>query len=279
MMHIGQYNTLTVLRHTAPGAYLGDDEDNDVLLPGKYVTEDMTIGTEIEVFLYLDSEDRIVATTEKPLIELNSFEFLKVKEVTHFGAFLDWGLEKDLLVPFKEQSLKMEEGKYYLVYLYLDDATQRLVASAKVKRFFEMEHIVVKEKDEVDLLICETTDLGKNVVVNDTYSGLIYNSDLFSFLKRGERRKGYVTKVREDGKLDISLEKPGFQKIEPNSQFLLDELKKHEGIIRLTDKSDPDKIRDVLGMSKKTFKQVVGNLYKRRLIAIHEDHIELIDNK
>ena len=158
-MHLGQYNKLTILRFTNPGAYLGDDEDNDVLLPTKYLTPDLTIGDEIEVFLYLDSEDRLVATTEKPLIELNSFEFLKVKEVTHFGAFLDWGLEKDLLVPFKEQSLKMEEGKYYLVYLYLDEATQRLVASAKVKKFFETELIVVKEKDEVDVLICETTDL------------------------------------------------------------------------------------------------------------------------
>ncbi len=276
MMHLGQFNTLTILRFTNPGAYLGDDEDNDVLLPTKYLTPDLSIGDEIEVFLYLDSEDRLVATTEKPMIELNSFEFLKVKEVTHFGAFLDWGLEKDLLVPFKEQSLKMEEGKYYLVYLYLDEATQRLVASAKVKKFFETELIVVKEKDEVDVLICETTDLGKNVVVNDTYSGLIYNSDIFRFLKRGERCKGYVTKVREDGKLDISLEKPGFQKIEPNSEIILKFIEKNEGKLRLTDKSDPDAIRDTLGMSKKTFKQALGNLYKQRLVVIHEDHISLV---
>jgi len=185
-------------------------------------------------------------------------------------------LEKDLLVPFKEQSLKMEEGKYYLVYLYLDEATQRLVASAKVKKFFETELIVVKEKDEVDVLICDTTDLGKNVVVNDTYSGLIYNNDIFRFLKRGERCKGYVTKVREDGKLDISLEKPGFQKIEPNSEIILNHLKNNDGNLRLTDKSDPDAIRELLGMSKKTFKQAVGNLYKQRLIVIHEDHISIV---
>jgi predicted RNA-binding protein (virulence factor B family) len=170
----------------------------------------------------------------------------------------------------------MEEDKYYLVYLYLDEATQRLVASAKVKKFFETELIVVKEKDEVDVLICETTDLGKNVVVNDTYSGLIYNSDIFKFLKRGDRYKGYVTKVREDGKLDISLEKPGFQKIEPNSEIILKYLEKNEGKLRLTDKSDPDAIRDTLGMSKKTFKQALGNLYKQRLVKIHEDHISLV---
>lgn len=275
MMHLGQYNTLTVLRFTNPGAYLGDDEDNDVLLPTKYLTPDLSIGDEIEVFLYNDSEDRIVATTEKPLIELNSFAFLKAKEVTHFGAFMDWGLEKDLLVPFKEQSMKLEEGKYYLVYLYLDDATQRLVASAKVKKFFETEHILVQEKDEVDLLICDTTELGKNVVVNDTYSGLIYNNDIFRPLKRGERCKGYVTKVREDGKLDISLEKPGFLKIEPNSQLILDYLKKNDGVMRLTDKSDPDTVRDLLGMSKKTFKQALGNLYKQRMVELHDDHVSL----
>lgn len=275
MFHLGQYNTLTVLRFTNPGAYLGDDEDNDVLLPNKYITPDLSVGDEIEVFLYLDSEDRIVATTEKPKIELNSFAILPVKEVTHFGAFLDWGLEKDLLVPFKEQGQKMEEGKSYLVYLYLDDATQRLVASAKVKKFFESEHIMVNEKDEVDLLICDTTELGKNVVVNDTYSGLIYNNDIFRPLRRGERCKGYVTKVREDGKLDISLEKPGFLKIEPNSEVILDYLKKHDGVMRLTDKSDPDKVRELLGMSKKTFKQALGNLYKQRLVVIHDDHVSL----
>lgn len=275
-MHLGQYNTLTILRFTAPGAYLGDDEDNVVLLPTKYLTPELEIGNEIEVFLYLDSEDRLVATTEKPFIELNSFAFLKVKEVTHFGAFLDWGLEKDLLVPFKEQSLKMEEEKWYLVYLYLDEATQRLVASAKVKRYFEMEHIMVQEMDEVDLLICDTTELGKNVVVNDTYSGLIYKNDIIRPLKRGERCKGYVTKVREDGKLDISLEIPGFQKVEPNAQNILQYLQKNGGKLRLTDKSDPDEIREVIGMSKKTFKQAVGNLYKQRLIEIHPDHIALV---
>ena len=276
MMHLGQYNTLTILRFTAPGAYLGDDEDNVVLLPTKYLTPELEIGNEIEVFLYLDSEDRLVATTEKPFIELNSFAFLKVKEVTHFGAFLDWGLEKDLLVPFREQSLKMEEEKWYLVYLYLDEATQRLVASAKVKRYFEMEHIMVQEMDEVDLLICDTTELGKNVVVNDTYSGLIYKNDIIRPLKRGERCKGYVTKVREDGKLDISLEIPGFQKVEPNAQNILQYLQKNGGMLRLTDKSDPDEIREVIGMSKKTFKQAVGNLYKQRLIEIHPDHIALV---
>lgn len=275
MMHLGQYNTLTVLRFTPPGVYLGDDEDNVVLLPNKYVPEELEEGQQIDVFVYLDSHERIVATTLKPYILLNTFGYLKVTATSHFGAFLDWGLEKDLFVPFKEQTIKMEEGKSYLVYLYLDDATQRLVASARIKRFFETELIVVNELDEVDLLIGETSELGKNVIVNDTYSGLIYKNDIVKTIKRGDRCKGYVTKVREDGKLDIALVKPGFQKIEPNAQVIMEYLESHDGKLNLTDKSDPDDIRELLGMSKKTFKQAVGILYKQRQIEIKPDCIVL----
>lgn len=273
MIHLGQYNTLTILRFTPPGAYLGDDEDNVVLLPNKYLDENMQEGQKIEVFVYLDSHERIVSTTLTPKIELNSFAYLKVNATSHFGAFLDWGLEKDLFVPFKEQNTKMEEGKYYLVYLYMDDATQRLVASARVRRYLETEHMVLNEKDEVELLICDTTELGRNVIVNDTYGGLIYKNDLVKAVKRGDRTKGYVTKVRTDGKLDISLEKPGFQKVEPNSQVILDYLQAHNGIMHITDKTDPDTIREELGMSKKTFKQALGILYKKRLVLIEEDKV------
>ncbi len=277
MMFLGQYNTLTILRFTAPGAYLGDDEDNVVLLPTKYIPENSEIGDEIEVFLYLDSEDRIIATTKKPLLELHGFALLKVNEVSHFGAFLEWGIEKDLLVPFKEQNQKMEEGKSYIVHLYLDEATHRLVASSKIKRFLEAERILVKENDEVDLLICNTTELGKNVIVNDTYSGLIYKNEIIRPLRYGERCKGYVKKVREDGKLDISLEKIGFVKMEDTCQRILDYLSEHDGKMYLTDKSDPDLIREEIGMSKKTFKSAVGILYKQKLVVINDDHIALGD--
>ena len=207
---------------------------------------------------------------------MNEFAHLKVNYINKFGAFLDWGLEKHLFVPFKEQLVKMEVGKYYCVYLYIDDATQRLVASAKIKKFLETERIVVNEGDEVDLLICESTDLGKNVIINDTYAGLVYNNLLVKKVNRGDRCKGYITKVRPDGKMDVSLERPGFQKIEPNMQAILNYLNLHHGTMFITDKSHPDEIREELGMSKKTFKQVVGQLYKAKKIELHEDKIVLV---
>ena len=276
MLFLGQYNELKVLRFTSVGVYLGDDEENDVLLPNRYVPKDIEIDQKINVFLYLDHDERIVATTECPLIELNSFAYLKCVEVSTFGAFLDWGLMKHLFCPFKEQIAKMQEGAYYLVYLYIDDATQRLVASAKIKKYLEKEHLLVKENQEVDLLICDRTELGLNVIVNDTYSGLIFKNQISKNLRRGERTKGYISTVREDGKLDVVLEKQGHIKIEPASQELLDIIKTKNGILFLTDKSDPDEIRDLVGMSKKTFKQAVGNLYKQRLVKLNVNSIELV---
>lgn len=276
MLHLGQFNDLKLLRFTTVGAYLGDEEDNDVLLPNRYLEPSFEVGQELRVFLYLDHDERIVATTEIPKIELHTFEYLKAVETTHIGAFLDWGLMKHLFCPFKEQAVKMEEGKYYLVYLYIDDATQRLVASAKVKKYLEKEHIVVSEGQEVDLLICDKTDLGQNVIVNDTYAGLVFNNHISRVLNRGQHTKGYILKVREDGKLDISLDKPGYQKIEPASEILLQFIQENNGKLFLTDKSDPDEIREIVGMSKKTFKQAVGNLYKQKYIIINEDSIEMI---
>jgi uncharacterized protein len=276
MLFLGQYNELQVLRFTSVGIYLGDEDGNDVLLPNRYVPSNIEIEQKINVFLYLDHDERIVATTEHPLIELNSFAYLKCLEVTHIGAFLDWGLMKHLFCPFKEQQVKMEEGNYYLVYLYIDDSTQRLVASAKIKKFLEKDRILVEENQEVELLIADRTDLGINVIVNDTYSGLIFKNQLSKNLKRGQRTIGYVSNIREDGKIDIILEPKGRVKIEPASQDLLQHLEKNNGILFLTDKSAPDEIREKVGMSKKTFKQTVGNLYKQRLIKINPSSIEKI---
>jgi predicted RNA-binding protein (virulence factor B family) len=276
MIHLGQFNTLTLLRITPPGAYLGDDEDNVVLLPTKYIPENAEIGDSINVFVYLDSEDRIISTTKKPYLELHGFASLKVNQVSHFGAFLDWGIEKDLLVPFKEQKQKMEEGKRYIVHLYLDEATQRLVASSKIRKYLEFDHILIKENEEVDLLIADSTELGRNVIVNDTYSGLIFISDISRTLKFGERCKGYVKTIRPDGKLDITLEQTGFVKMEGSCERLLEILKENNGILYLTDKSDPDKIREEIGMSKKTFKNAVGMLYKQRLIILANNHIKIV---
>ena len=275
-MHLGEYNTLTILRFTSVGAYLGDDDDNDVLLPTKYIPEGSEIDDKIDVFLYQDSEDRLIATRLKPLLELHQFGLLRVNQVSHFGAFLEWGIEKDVFVPFKEQKQKMEEGKSYIIFIYIDQETHRLVGSSRVKRYLEMEKMTGKEGEEVDLLICETTELGKNVIVNDTHSGLIYRNDVIRTLRYGERTSGFVTKVREDGKLDIALDQVGFQKMEPNCERLLQILSDSQGVIKLTDKSDPDTIRELVGMSKKTFKNAVGMLYKQRLISIEDDRITIL---
>ncbi len=275
-MRLGEYNKLTILRFTSVGAYLGDEEENDVLLPNKYLTEDMMLDDEVEVFLYRDSEDRLVATTEKPYIILNQFAYLKVKEVTPFGAFLDWGLEKDLLVPFREQAHKLEEGKYYLIYLMLDTATDRLVATSKTNKVFSKDVEGIHLNEEVSILIGDQTDLGVKVVVENKYQGLIYKNDIVDRLFRGETMVGYVFNIREDGKLDVRLTKSGGAKIEPNTKKVMDLLEKNDGKLNLSDKSKPEEINALLGMSKKTFKQVIGGLYKNRVIKINDDSIELL---
>jgi uncharacterized protein len=277
-MNIGVWNTLKIDRFTPPGAFLLDSEENDVLLPNKYVLDEYKEGDELNVFIYKDSEDRIVATTRVPKIMLNQFAYLKVLEVNIHGAFLDWGLEKDLLVPFREQPKDMVEGKGYLVYMYLDDATQRLAATARVAPFYLDAGEEIEKNESVDLLICETTDLGIKVIVNNKYKGLIYHNDVHRKLHVGERTVGFVKLVREDGKLDITLHPEGYDKIEPLTRKLMQLMHDNDGFIGLTDKSDPSDIQRLTGWSKKTFKQVVGSLYKQRLIVIHENGMALVEN-
>lgn len=278
-MNIGVWNTLKIDRFTPPGAFLLDSEGNDVLLPNKYVLDEYKEGDELNVFIYKDSEDRIVATTRNPKIQLNQFAFLKVLEVNVHGAFLDWGLEKDLLVPFREQPKDMVEGRYYLVYMYLDAATQRLAATARVMPFYETADPADFEKNAtVEILICESTDLGVKVVVNNRYKGLIFHGDVHRRLQMGERTVGFVKQVREeDGKFDILLHPEGYEKVEPLTRKLMQLMHDNDGFIALTDKSEPAEIQKVTGWSKKTFKQVVGNLYKQRLIVIHENGMTLVE--
>jgi len=253
---------------------INEERDNDgVLLPNKYITDEMEIDDVITVFVYRDSEDRPVATTETPKIKMNGFAFLKVTSVNFFGAFADWGLEKELMIPFKEQNLKVEEGRYYLTCLLLDDKTDRVFGSTRVHRYFQFCDEQFDDNEEVSLLICETTDLGVKVVVNDKYSGLIFHNNISRPIKRGDWTTGYVSKVREeDGKLDIRLDKSGYVKVEGSAEKLL-EILKVEKTLNITDKSDPELIREMVGMSKKTFKQAVGNLYKQRLITLEKDRI------
>lgn len=275
-MKIGEYNRLTLLRFTSVGAYLGDELGNDVLLPNKYLTDEMELDDDLTVFVYRDSEDRAVATTEKPYIELNGFASLKVTNVNVFGAFMDWGLEKELMVPFKEQNKKLEEGKYYLTTLRLDEQTDRVYGSTKISKYLVPCEETFTPDQEVNLIVGEKTDLGVKVIVNGKYSGLIFENDISKPLNKGQQTVGYVTNVREDGKLDIRLDKVGGVRILDSANYLLDILQKRK-VLYINDKSDPDTIREAVGMSKKTFKQAVGHLYKQRLISLEEGKITYIE--
>lgn len=276
MIQVGRFNTLQFSRSTRHGAYLQDDEGQEVLLPNSEVPDDFSEENPIDVFIYTDSEDRLTATTLQPKAIRDEFAYLQVVGVSNVGAFLDWGLRgKDLLVPFSEQQHKMQKENWYLVYVYLDELTNRLVASSKINRFFEHQQMEVQTGDEVDLLVGKETDLGFNVVVNNKYRGLIYHNEIFRPIRSGFRIKGFVHQIREDGKLDIRLSAPGFAKVEPNAQKILTLLEQNGGFLRITDKSDPALIKSRLAMSKKTFKKAVGMLYKQRLIRIEEGGIFL----
>jgi len=276
MIEIGKYNTLTIDRDTQVGIFLTDGKE-DVLLPNKYVPKIFEIGDEITVFVYLDHEERPVATTLEPYILLNEFALLRVSYVNQVGAFMDWGMEKDILVPFKEQARPMEQGKRYLVYLYMDEKTNRLVASSKTNQFLNNENLTVEAGEEVDLIVSHITEIGINVIINEQHKGLIYKDEVYDdSIRTGNRLRGYIKTIRPDGKIDVSLQKQGFENIEPNAEVILSELRANRGFLRLTDNSHPEDIKTVLKMSKKTFKKAVGTLYKQKLIEIKEDGIYLV---
>lgn len=279
MIKLGEYNRLTILRETEPGLYLGDDEENDVLLPHKYKPENFEIDDEIEVFIYLDNEERPIATTLEPFLLLNSFGYLNCSDVTDYGAFMDWGLEKQLFVPFKEQARPMKAGNWYIVYLYLDELTNRLVGSSKTNRFVQNETLTVEAFEEVNILITHLTDKGANAIVNGQHKGLIYIEDIFEDIRSGDRMKAFIKKIRDDNKIDLVLQTPGYRSIEPNANFIMEELRAAGGFLSLHDKSDPETIKNELGMSKKSFKKAIGTLYKDKQIVLKTDGIELIDKE
>lgn len=275
MIEIGKYNTLKIVRDTQVGLYLSDGNE-DILLPNKYVPREFEIGEDIIVFVYLDHEERPVATTLEPYIYLNEFALLRVNYTNKFGAFLNWGLEKDLFVPFREQARPMEKGKRYLVYMYVDEKSNRLAASSKINQFLNNDELSVEQGEEVDLIISHITDMGINVIVNEKHKGLVYKDEVYdNDLRTGDRVKGYIKTIRPDNKIDVSLQKPGLEAIEPNAEVILDELRASRGFLRLTDDSHPEDIKSVLRMSKKAFKKAIGSLYKQRLIEIREDGIYL----
>lgn len=274
-MEIGHYNTLKIVRNTKVGLFLTDGKE-DVLLPLKYIPKDYKIDDEIIVFVYLDHEERPVATTLEPYVLLDEFGFLRVNYVNKFGAFLDWGLEKDIFVPFKEQARPMEKGKRYLVFAYMDEKTNRIVASSKTNQFLNNDTITVQVGEEVDLIISHITDLGINVIINDIHKGLLYKDQVYDDIRTGDRMKGFIKTIRPDNKIDVSLQKLGYENIEPNAEKILDELRASRGFLKLNDTSDPDDIKTVLKMSKKTFKKAIGALYKEKRIEIKDDGIYLV---
>jgi predicted RNA-binding protein (virulence factor B family) len=275
MINLGEYNTLDILRDTEPGLFLGDDEGNEVLLPNRYVPESFEIGDKLKVFVYLDNEERPVATTDKPYITKDGFALLRCNQINKYGAFLDWGLVKELFCPFKEQAFKMKAGGWYLVHCYLDEETERLVASSKTNRFLDNKDLTVKQFEEVDLIVSHPSEIGMNVIVNKKHLGLIYKDDIFKDIQVGDRLKGIVKKVRSDNKLDISLNQIGYRNIEPTAELILNALEDNSGFLPLHDKSSPDQIKELLQMSKKSFKKAIGSLYKNRQIEIKADGIYL----
>lgn len=280
MLQLGVYHTLIIDRETSVGLYLRDNSgENEVLLPNKYVPETFEIGDELKVFYYLDHEERPVATTLDPLITLHQFQLLRVAEVNNYGAFLDWGLEKHLFVPFKEQARKMVEGKWYLVYLYIDEKTNRLVGSNRLSKFLSTEEPTFEKFEEVNLIVSGFSDLGVEVIINEKFIGLVYNNEIFEDVKLGERKTGVIKKIREDHKIDVSFQQIGFKNIEPTAQKILDFLSKNRGFMPLHDKSSPEDIEAILGMSKKAFKKGLGSLYKAKTVTLAENGVYLTTPK
>lgn len=275
MVRIGKKSTLEVVKFTEQGAYLDGGPYGEILLPRRYVTNDLKEEDEIDVFISFDSEDRLVATTDYPKVMVDEFGLLEVVDVNPYGAFLNWGMIKDLFVPFAEQANKMVKGEKYVVRVYVDQKTGRILASSKYKKFLNRDDFDGQVGDEVDLLISNATDLGYNAIINNTYQGLLFQSELFKPVKVGDKLKGFVKNIREDGKIDLSLEKQGYQRIDPVADAILAKLKESGGVVHLSDKSDPDSIKEELGISKKAFKQAIGALYKKKLIAINPDSIKL----
>ncbi len=272
---LGDYNRMTVVKQVDFGIYLDGGDEGEVLMPARYVPEGCKPGDELDVFVYLDNEERLVATTQTPLAKVGDFAFLKVSWVNEYGAFLDWGLMKDLFCPFREQKMKMEKDKGYIVHVHLDNESYRIVASAKVEHYFDPSFPPYQHGDEVDLLVWQKTDLGFKVIVDNRFPGLVYKNQVFRDIRTGDRLTGYIDIVREDGKIDVMLQPTGRQMTMNLSDVLLDYLESHGGVCPLTDKSPAEDIYSMFNVSKKNYKKAVGDLYKRRLIVLCDDCIKL----
>lgn len=275
-IRLGDYNLMTVVKEVDFGVYLDGGEMGEILLPARYVPEGCKPGDELDVFLYLDNEERLVATTLRPLAKVGDFACLEVAWINRYGAFLNWGLMKDLFCPFREQKKTMEIGKSYVVHVHVDDDSYRIMASARVERYFSQERPTYNSGDEVDLMIWQKTELGFKVIVDNKFPGLIYKDQIFKAVRTGDRMRGYIQEVRPDGKIDVSLQPAGRRQTEEFSDTLLNYIKDNGGRCALGDKSLAEDIYQEFGVSKKVFKKAVGDLYKKRLITIGDEDLTLV---
>ena len=272
---LGKYNQLEVVKEVDFGVYLNGGDDGEILLPSRYVPEGCRPGDMLNVFIYLDNEERLIATTLQPKVLVDEFACLEVAWVNEYGAFLDWGLMKDLFVPFREQKMKMQKGHRYVVHAHVDEDSYRIMASAKVEKYLSKDMPPYQSGEEVEVMAWQKTDLGYKVIVDNKYSGLVYQKEIFKALEPGMKMQAYIRQVREDGKIDLTLQKDGLQKVGDFAEVLLQYIKEQGGHTSLNDKSAAEDIYDTFGVSKKTFKKAVGDLYKKRLILLVEDGIRL----
>ena len=287
---LGDYNILRIKEEARRegygevfGLYLDGGVEGDILMPQKYVPEGVKVGDDIECFIYLDQDERPIATTEKPLAKVGDFAYLECSWINEYGAFLHWGLTKDLFCPFREQKKRMEIGDSYIVHVHIDEESYRIMASAKVEHFMQKpqsaKEVALKQGEQVDLLVWQKTDLGFKVIINNAYAGLVYQDQLFKYIHTGDKLPGYVSAIRLDGKIDISLQPLGQAAATDFATTLLEHMERNGGRCHLGDKSDPEEIKRQFQVSKKVYKKAVGDLYKRRLIVITDNGIELVPTK
>ena len=276
MIKIGNLNTLKVLKLVDFGAYLDGGNNIEILLPSRYIETPLQVGDPIDVFIYTDSEDRLIATTESPLIKVGEFAYLKVKQVTQYGAFMNWGLSKDLLVPFREQRRRMKEGEEYFVYAYLDDTTKRIVASSKIEKFLGNKFPCYKNGDTAEIIIYSQTEIGYKAVVDNLYHGMLYYNEIFQDINIGDKLNAYIKNIRPDGKIDLTLSDKAITRISLLSDKIYHWLTMHGGETSICDNSNPEIIKETFACSKKDFKKAIGLLYKGQRIDISDNGIKIL---
>lgn len=278
MALVGRYNSLQIVKHTHFGLYLDGGPDGEILLPNRYVPKDVPTEDEdwLNVFVYLDSEDKLLATTEKPKVQVGQFASLKVVEVNSIGIFLDWGLPKDLLLPFSEEKRNLQAGDYCVVHVYLDKHTRRITATARLDRYLDKTPANYRVGQEVDLLVAEETAMGFKAIIENKHWGLIHKNEVFKFLRPGKQERGFIKELRADGNIALSLQPVGAEAADELSTKILARLRENGGSLPVSDKSDPQVISGLFGVSKGNFKKAIGGLYKQGRILIHPDRIELV---